>query len=136
MRFLIVEDDFASRRVLQVIVSDYGEVDVVVDGDEAIEAFRLAWAEDNPYTVIFLDIMMPRVDGQKALESIRAHEREIGVKASDEVKVVMVSALDDPKSVFRAYGDGGATSYLVKPIDRSRVRDELESIGVLPPNGS
>ncbi len=131
MRFLIVEDDFASRRLLQAIIRDYGSVDVVVDGEEAVEAFRLAWEENEPYAVVFLDIMMPRVDGQAALREIRALEKEFGVKPVDEAAVVMVTALEDPKNVVEAYGQGGATSYLVKPIDRKKVRGELERIGLL-----
>jgi two-component system chemotaxis response regulator CheY len=71
MRILIVEDDFGSRRLMQKLVSDYGQCDVVVDGEEAVEAFRLAWEENSPYDVIFLDIMLPKMDGQEALRRIR-----------------------------------------------------------------
>ncbi|MFP4409664.1 MAG: LuxR C-terminal-related transcriptional regulator [Spirochaetaceae bacterium] len=40
MKSLIVEDDFGSRRLLQTYVQELGPTDVVVDGEEAIEAFR------------------------------------------------------------------------------------------------
>lgn len=131
MRFLIVEDDFASRRLMQAIVKEYGTVDVVVDGEEAVEAFRLAWEENDPYAVVFMDIMMPQLDGQEALKQIRGVEKQIGVKPVDEVKVIMVTALEDPKNVVTAYGEGGATSYIVKPVDRRKIRAELERIGAL-----
>ncbi|MFP4372809.1 MAG: response regulator [Spirochaetaceae bacterium] len=130
MRFLIVEDDFGSRRLLQSILGRYGRCDVVVDGDEGIEAFRLAWEENDPYDAILLDIMMPRIDGQQALKRIREVEERIGVKERDQVKVVMTTALEDPKNVVEAYYRGAATSYLVKPIQRQALIDELERIGV------
>ncbi|MFC1821043.1 hypothetical protein ACFLZG_08180 [Thermodesulfobacteriota bacterium] len=40
MKTLVVKDDFASRLILQKILSPYGETHVAVNGEEAIEAFR------------------------------------------------------------------------------------------------
>lgn len=37
------------------------------------------------------------------------------------MKIIMVTALDDVKSVFKAYSKGGAMSYLVKPIEKQKV---------------
>lgn len=129
MRFLIVEDDFGSRRLLQAFLKPYGSCDVVVDGEEAIEAFRLAWEDNDPYDAIFLDIMMPKVDGQQALKEIRNIEEKIGIDSVDEVKIVMTTALEDPKNVVEAYHKGGATSYLVKPIDKEMIQQEMARLG-------
>ncbi len=129
MRFLIVEDDFGSRRLLQAFLKPYGSCDVVVDGEEAIEAFRLSWEENDPYSAIFLDIMMPKVDGQQALKEIRRIEKDIGIKSIDEVKIIMTTALEDPKNVVEAYHKGGATSYLVKPIDKEMIQKEMSRLG-------
>ena len=131
MKSLVVEDDFGSRRLLQTYVKEFGPADVVVDGEEAIQAFRLAWEGNDPYDVIFLDIMMPNVDGQEALKQIREIERSIGIQDKDQVKVIMTTALEDPRNVVEAYHKGGATSYLVKPIERRRVIEELENLGLL-----
>jgi two-component system, chemotaxis family, chemotaxis protein CheY len=131
MKILVVEDDFGSRRMMQKMLEKYGIVDVVVDGEEAVEAFKLAWEESTPYAVVFMDIMMPKMDGHEALKRLRELEREMGVKPSDEVKVVMTSVLEDPKNVIEAYYGGAATSYLIKPIDREKLEEELARLGVL-----
>ncbi len=132
MRILVVEDDFGSRRMMQKLLGSYGDVDVVVDGEEAVEAFRLAWEESKPYDIVFMDIMMPKMDGQEALKRLRAYEREVGVKPAGEAKVIMTSVLEDPKNVIEAYYDGAATSYLVKPLDREKIEAELERFGFPP----
>ncbi len=129
MRILVAEDDFAGRRMIQKFLEPYGKVDVVVDGEEALEAFKIAWEESKPYDLIFMDIMMPRMDGQEALKRLRELEREMGVKPADEAKVVMTSVLEDPKNVIEAYNEGSATSYLVKPIERKRLEEELAKLG-------
>jgi len=131
VKSLIVEDDFGSRRLLQTYVQGLGQADVVVDGEEAIQAFRLAWEENDPYDVIFLDIMMPNVDGQQALKAIREIERSIGIKERDQVPVIMTTALEDPRNVVEAYHKGAATSYLVKPIERRRLMEELTNLGLI-----
>ncbi len=131
MRTLIAEDDFIARKYLKEIMSPYGDCDVVVDGEEAVQAFRLAWQEKKPYDLICLDIMMPKMDGQEALKQIREIEKSIGIKGSAEVKVIMITALSDPKNVFEAYYKGGATSYIVKPIDRAKLIEELRSFNLI-----
>lgn len=131
MRILIVEDDFGSRRVLHAFLKPLGNCDVVIDGEEAIEAFRLAWEEKDPYQVIFLDIMLPKIDGQQALKRIRAIEKDSGIEMADEVKVIMTTALGDPKNVVEAYFQGGATTYLVKPITRDKLYEEMEKLSLI-----
>jgi two-component system chemotaxis response regulator CheY len=131
MKILIVEDDFGSRRMMQKMLEKYGPVDVVVDGEESVEAFKLAWEDSSPYTIVFMDIMMPKMDGHEALKRLRELEHEMGIKPTDEVKVIMTSVLEDPKNVIEAYYGGAATSYLIKPIDREKLEEELARIGVL-----
>ncbi len=130
MRILIVEDDYTTRRILNQFLSPYGDCDIVVDGAEAVLAFRLAWEEGRPFDLICLDIMMPHVDGHEALRRIRDMEKAMGVKPSDEVKVIMVTALGDPKTVVKAFYEGGATSYLVKPIDKKILVQEMARLGL------
>jgi two-component system chemotaxis response regulator CheY len=133
MKILIVEDDFMVRQVLRDILEEYGTVDIAVNGEEAVQAFRVAWRKDEPYDLLCMDIMMPIMDGNEALIKIRDIELSIGIIGSNEVKVIMISALDDAKTVVKAYSKGGATSYIVKPIEKDRLINEMRAIGVFPP---
>jgi two-component system chemotaxis response regulator CheY len=131
MRILIVEDDFVGRKVMQRLLREYGECDVAVDGVEAINAFELAWEAGAPYDLLFLDIMMPNMSGLDALKLIRTKEKERGVPSAREVKVIMTSALDDVKNVTQSFFQGGATAYLVKPIEREKVLAEMHKLGAI-----
>jgi two-component system chemotaxis response regulator CheY len=101
----------------------------VVDGSEAVEAFRISWQENKPYKLIFMDIMMPGMDGQQALEKIREIERSMGLRQRDEVRAIMVTALEDPSNVIQAFNKGGATGYLVKPIQKETIMEEIRKAG-------
>ena len=131
MRILIVEDEFSSRKVLEKFLGTYGRTDVVVDGDEAVESFATAWEEKDSYDLVLMDIMMPKLDGQKALQQIRDFEKSKGIVGFGEVKVIMVTALDDPKNVVEAFYEGGANSYLVKPIEKEKLNAELKNLGLI-----
>ncbi len=133
MRTLIVEDDFTSRAILKKILSPLGECDIAVNGEEAVEAFKLAHRERRPYDLICMDIMMPGMDGQQALRIIRGLERDMDIRGSSEVTVIMTTALDDPKNVVEAYYKGGATSYISKPIDKRMLLHLLGTLGLIKP---
>lgn len=131
MRILIVEDDFASRIVLQKFLAPFGQCDITINGLEAVQAFRLAIDEGNPYDLICLDIMMPEMNGQEALKEIRKIEEERGIYSKDQVKIIMMTALDTPKDVIEAYYKGGCSSYLVKPIIRKKIISLLKEYNLI-----
>jgi two-component system chemotaxis response regulator CheY len=131
MRVLVVEDDFTSRKILQKILGPYGEVDIAVNGLEAVEAFTQSLNDAKPYELVCMDIMMPEMDGQTALKRIRAIEKERGVAPAGEAKIIMTTALDDPKNVVEAYYKGGATSYVPKPIDKHMLLHLIKNLGLI-----
>jgi len=133
MKCLIVEDDFISRRILKEFLSPYFDCDIAVNGEEGISSFRLASEAGAPYDLICMDIMMPELDGNIALEKIRELENVLGIPQTREVKVLMTTALDDPRTVLNSFYKGGATSYLVKPITRQKLLLELQKLGLLHP---
>ena len=131
MKTLIVEDDFISRKLLKELLAKYGDCDIATDGEEAVQAFQLALESGAPYQLICMDIMMPNMDGQEALKLIRTIEKEQDIQGDEEVKVLMTTALDDPRSVIEAYYRGGATSFIVKPIIKEKLFAEIRSLGLM-----
>lgn len=68
-RVLVADDDQAIRQLVCTIIKREGlEIDCAADGAEAIEFLR-----EHEYSVILLDLMMPRVDGFGVVEHIRTH---------------------------------------------------------------
>lgn len=130
MKCLIVEDDFAARKLLQVYLSDYADCFIAVNGHEAVEAIREALEEGESYDLICLDIMMPEMDGHKALEAIRQVEKEHGIGGLDGVKVIMTTALDDSKNIMGAFRTG-CEAYIVKPIRKEKLFEEIKQLGLL-----
>lgn len=130
MRILIAEDDYVSRKFLYKFMSQFGEVDITVDGMEAIEVFLMALEEKHYYNLVCLDIMMPEVDGIKALKTIRKLEEERDVPEDKRCKIVMTTALNDPKGIFETF-DLGSEAYAVKPIDTDKLIDVLKRLKLL-----
>ena len=132
VRFLIVDDDEACRELIKAVMQPYGRCNVAEDGLEAVEMFRNALDEGQPYDVIFLDIMMPHMDGHETLDNIRAIQQNYNIHGSDGVKIIITSALRDSKHCIRAFEEG-CESYLVKPFWPQQLIDHVQSvIGTLP----
>lgn len=130
MRSLIVEDDRTSRLILQMTLKEYGPTEVLENGREASAAVQAALEAGAPFDLVTLDIMMPEVDGQTALRQIREAEEAAGLGPEDGVKIVMTTALDDPKNVDAAH-EGRCDGYLVKPIRRPKLLSMLKQLGLL-----
>ncbi len=121
MKMLVVDDEFNNRLLMGRLLEPYGAVDMVIDGREALDAFLLAHAENVPYDLIFMDIMMPNMDGHQAVQAIRKREAELGIVSRHEVKVIMVTALDSPKEAMKSYYHDGCTDYVTKPITKQKI---------------
>jgi two-component system chemotaxis response regulator CheY len=130
MRILIAEDDLASRKFLYKFLSTYGDCDITVDGIEAVEAFLMALEEKTPYQLVCLDIMMPKLDGLKALKAIRDIESEQGVTPEQKVRVIMTTALHETEHVFEAF-DSGCEAYAAKPINTQKFIEVMGKLGLL-----
>ena len=105
MRVLVVEDHAGlARNVARALRESAGyAVDVSLDGQEG-----LFLAESNPYDLILLDLMLPRMDG---LDVLRALRRQAIV-----APVLILTSRDDKETTV-ALLDAGADDYLTKPFD-------------------
>lgn len=130
MRILLAEDDFASRKFMDKFLSRYGECEITVDGEEAVDAFMMALEDDEPYDLICLDIMMPVLDGYQVLKAIRNIEEERGIKKEDRVKVIMTTALNEERNVKMAF-ELGCEAYSGKPIDEKKFEKVLQKLNLI-----
>lgn len=129
MKILIAEDDFVSRKILNKILSPIGEVDNAANGNEALTAVRMAIEANEPYDLICLDIMMPEIDGIMALKKIRQLEAQKGLNPEAKSKIFMTTAISDKKYVL-ASAQADCDGFLVKPMDKKRLFDEIRKHGL------
>jgi two-component system chemotaxis response regulator CheY len=131
MKALVVEDDAVSRRLMHGILSPHCDCHTATDGKEAVEAFRSAWEKNAPFDLICMDIMMPNMDGHEALVQMRNIEKDLNTPPERLAKVIMTTALGDPQNMVRALYDEGAATYMVKPVKKGRLLEEVERMGLL-----
>ena len=130
MRVLIAEDDLISRKIILKILSQYGDCDVTVDGMEALDAYLLAIKENNPYDLICLDIMMPKIDGVRVLKAIRTIEQQKEISMMNRAKIIMLTALADKEYVAKSF-EIGCEAYATKPIDTAKLVEVLQKLDLI-----
>ncbi|MDR0550496.1 MAG: response regulator [Spirochaetaceae bacterium] len=110
-RVLIVDDMPTNLKVAEGLLAPYGMiVDTCLSGAEAIE-----FVKRREYDLVFMDHMMPEMDGIEALDTIR----ELGGDCEDlPVVALTANAITGMKEMFLARGFNG---YLAKPIEISKL---------------
>ncbi|WP_160683497.1 response regulator [Clostridium sp. C2-6-12] len=127
MKILIAEDDYVNRRFLFKFFSQYGDCDMVVNGEEAVTAVMFSVEEDEPYDLICLDVMMPKLDGLKALKMISSIEKEKNINEDKLSKKFVITALDNVKDVEKAF-ELGCEVYVTKPINTAKLIEVMKRL--------
>ena len=111
IRILIAEDDMSSQKLMKEYMQVLGcEHDFVVNGREAVDKLK-----DKAYSMCFMDVHMPVMDGLTATEIIR---REI----SRDVPIVALSA-SVMKNDQEKGKQAGMNEYLTKPVSLESLQD-------------
>lgn len=103
IRVLIVDDEKLIREGLKIILSSYGDIEVVGtcgNGQEALEFIRI-----NDVDVVLMDIRMPVCDGVLGTRIIK--------EEFDDVKILILTTFDDREYIYEAL-KYGASGYLLK----------------------
>ena len=121
VRILVLEDDPMIR---QLVVANLGaaghEVDTEDEGGRAVEAYRRAFEDGNPYEVVLMDLTIPHgMGGGEALEKIREFDPDV-------CAIVSSGYYDDP--VMANFEDYGFRAVLPKPYEPSELRELVEQL--------
>lgn len=131
LRILVVEDEPVNREFLLLCLRGLGDCLAVVCGEDAVAAQRNALEQNQPFDVVFLDIMLPGINGLQTLEQVRALEHSHGVPQERRVPVIVTTGLDDDRTASRAFVQGQALSYITKPFQADQITEELRKLGLM-----
>jgi len=122
---LIIDDEQLARDELKYLLDSVGDVDVVAQGTNGIEAVDLI--EEHHPDLVFLDVQMPGLDGFAVIKRLKerseARARTQPVDAEPLPQIIFATAYD--QYAVRAF-DVNAVDYLLKPFDRTRVEQAVE----------
>ena len=116
LRALIVDDESLGRERVRIFLEKDDQVEIVGEcpgGIAALEAIQ-----NNEIDVVFLDIQMPDLDGFGVIRELEKLKKPLP-------SIVFVTAYD--KHAVRAF-EVHAVDYLLKPIDRERLRSALDRV--------
>jgi adenylate cyclase len=116
---LVVDDNEMNRDMLARRLERQNYKTVMADnGQRALDLLH-----EQPFDLVLLDIMMPKMNGYEVLETVKADEQ------LKNVPIIMISAVDDLDSVVKCI-EMGAEDYLFKPFNpvllRARINASLE----------
>ena len=113
-RVLLADDMVINQQIFRHMIAPWKvQLDIVANGMEVVEAAR-----HEDYDLIFLDYLMPEVNGLEAGAEIRKYS---------QVPLVLLTA-SDQEDIIRAVKDKGFDAFLGKPIDMFRFKNTLEEL--------
>ncbi|MDR3152738.1 MAG: response regulator [Deltaproteobacteria bacterium] len=123
-RVLVVDDLDVNLHVAKGLLKRYGlQIDTALSGIEAVDLVRAASGapESERYDIIFMDHMMPVMDGIEAARIIRT---DLGSDYAKNVPIIALTAnaLAGSKEMFLSHG---FNSFISKPIDLMQLDEEL-----------
>jgi CheY-like chemotaxis protein len=124
LEILLVEDNAADAKLTIIALQEANVSNKIVllrDGNEALE-YIFGSIEDRVPIVIFLDLKMPKVNGNEVLAKLKQDER------TRKIPVVMFTSSQEPRDIKECF-DLGANSYLVKPVDYDDFSKVVKSMG-------
>ena len=114
---LIVDDEPTNRLILQAHLSKSGyEVILAVNGLEAIEKFE----EESP-DIIFMDVMMPEMDGYQATKNIKK------LSADKFIPIIFLTAITNEEELAKCVEAGG-DDFLTKPFSYTLLKAKVEAL--------
>ena len=118
-RVLVVEDNVLNMEIMHTILEEYGiVVEEAYDGKQAVD--RIAQNAPGTYDMVFMDIMMPVMNGLEATRAIRELEWE----DIASLPIVAMSANAFDEDVRRSLASG-MNAHLSKPIDIAQLEKVL-----------
>lgn len=121
-RILVVEDNELNMEIICTILENYGiETEQAVNGKEAVR--RMEESVPGYYDMIFMDIMMPEMDGLEATRTIRNLDREDCKK----IPIYAMSANAFDEDVKRSLASG-MNGHLSKPVNLQVLEKTLRKV--------
>ena len=135
MRILIVDDELVSRAKMKRIMSFYGQCDEAENGLQAIDRISQAQSSGDLYTLMTLDVNMPRMSGMQVLAKVREMEQDFQGQGnlSPPMKIVMVTAMGD-RETFSQSLFSGCDDYLLKPFKPETIHRQMRILGLSCPD--
>jgi CheY-like chemotaxis protein len=120
LNILVVDDSAVDRYSLVSLLNNFGhQVDQCAES-----AFVLEVLTANKYDMVFLDVVMPEVDGYKLLRTLRLNP------ATSDQYVVLCSVKKTPLEINYGIERAGADDYLPKPATRERLEQVLQKVSL------
>ena len=117
IRFLVVDDNEDNRITLtrRLQREGYNYIDTAVDGGDALNSLQA-----TDYDIVFLDLMMPEVNGFEVLQQLDDKIKQ------GKLSVIVVSAADDTENIVKAL-NLGADDLLPKPFNKAILQARLDA---------
>ncbi|MDD6049836.1 MAG: response regulator, partial [Clostridiales bacterium] len=120
VRVLVAEDNELNMEIMQAFLEQMGcQVDSAYNGLEALDMFKAS--DPGSYQIVFMDVMMPIMDGLEAAHLIRTCERP----DSATVPIIAVSANAFDEDIRRSLASG-MNAHLSKPVKPHRLQQVMQ----------
>lgn len=120
-KILIVDDSEMNRALLRDILKVQYDI---IEADNGLAAVKILSRRRSDFSLLLLDIMMPKMNGFEVLSFINKQQW------NETLAVIMISADNSPENIKHAY-NLGAFDYISRPFDSTIIRRRISNTMIL-----
>lgn len=120
-RVLLVDDNFLARKSLENKLKDFGlpYVALAQSGKDALEMMKVAALQNNPFTLVFIDMVMPKMDGWRLANEINSD------KTINDAKLYLIVPEGQMRQDAKMRMLNWFNGYIYKPVRSKKLFDLL-----------
>jgi CheY-like chemotaxis protein len=120
VKVLVIEDEYPIRLIIRKVLEEVEHK--VIEAEDGLEGLHRVREQSEPFSLIILDIHMPKMDGFEFLYRLRRQERLL-------TPVLVVTAHSNTLEKAQQYGADG---HVMKPFERRQLTDAVSRLADAP----
>ena len=128
LRALVVDDSEISRRIICRIISEAFHYEEAEKGLIGLQKYQQGVEGGDPFDLVFMDVIMPEMDGKETVRRIRSYEESLGRLTTPIIMVTASEMIDEIEELVNGLLRKVVNKKLLEPLLQSLFKGNIDPL--------